>query len=225
MSSLKSERFAVHPHVRGERDAEVPCLMYPYGSSPRAWGTAKFDGIHSLLRRFIPTCVGNGTQPIPWPCPLPVHPHVRGERVPGANEGRGLGGSSPRAWGTALIINAFGGNIPVHPHVRGERSDVAHKSAALPGSSPRAWGTVHLPAAPQRPIRFIPTCVGNGRTETVAGLNRTVHPHVRGERAEEHEWATAGYGSSPRAWGTVPRARCPEPAQRFIPTCVGNGWR
>src|SRR5690606_18066800 len=127
------------PHVRGEHN----------GGSP----------VHCRRLRFIPTCVGN----TPWqyyiPLAYPVHPHVRGEHDCGSFSGVSLGGSSPRAWGTLVLVlltawlkrfiptcvgNTLGfrgsrSDSTVHPHVRGEHrsSDV---DLAMPhGSSPRAW--------------------------------------------------------------------------------------
>jgi len=90
------------------------------------------------------------------------------------------------------------------------------------GSSPRPWGTLGPDKPKLRPIRFIPTPVGNTRSGADAPGLPAVHPHARGEHAFSSAPEPAGYGSSPRPWGT----RC-HYAQlvgegRFIPTPVGN---
>ena len=73
---------SVHPHVRGERVLCVFGICSAFGSSPRAWGTR--PRVHSWIayRRFIPTCVGNARHQPKRFGGFPVHPHVRGERVP-----------------------------------------------------------------------------------------------------------------------------------------------
>ena len=55
----------------------------------------------NILRvRFIPTCVGNGTRPVPARWGSSVHPHMRGERVQDELASGRIDGSSPRVWGT-----------------------------------------------------------------------------------------------------------------------------
>ena len=49
-----------------------------------------------------------------------------------------------------------------------------------------------------------------------------VHPHVRGEHFAFSGSSVHHTGSSPRAWGTLPRDLLPVDRPRFIPTCVGN---
>ena len=51
---------------------------------------------------------------------------------------------------------------------------------------------------------------------------KTVHPHARGERIGRPQKERSEDGSSPRPWGTRPRAGHPGPVGRFIPTPVGN---
>ena len=52
---------SVHPHVRGEHHDIDAVFGTGGGSSPRAWGTHREGRIHRVVRRFIPTCVGNTT--------------------------------------------------------------------------------------------------------------------------------------------------------------------
>ena len=154
-------------------------------------------------QRFIPTCVGNGQDLLPWPGGSPVHPHVCGERPTKHLGQAAVAGSSPRVWGTGrrpvgyrlvgrfiptcvgngAIAHGQGEEQPVHPHVCGER-------ACLGG---KAHGAT----------RFIPTCVGNGSGEGKSSVVSAVHPHVCGERRPGIATHMRPGGSSPRVWGTV----------------------
>ena len=180
---------------------------------------------NSFTNRFIPTCVGNTTEGV-------------------AKAGEEFG-SSPRAWGTrddGIVLHDAGrfiptcvGNTagtpspaqtwPVHPHVRGEHSSVPVSTPTAIGSSPRAWGTLRPGRRRVRQARFIPTCVGNTWPRARPAPRRSVHPHVRGEHSEIWLPGPPGYGSSPRAWGTLLRSRPADGEYRFIPTCVGNTGR
>ena len=176
-------------------------------------------------------------------CPA-VHPHVCGERSCAAFDNSCTSGSSPRVWGTqsccsvlwaqirfipTCVGNATGrygfiGPDTVHPHVCGERWCSYWMALCLGGSSPRVWGTLQ----PDHPSiilnRFIPTCVGNAPLTAKLPEDRTVHPHVCGERTLRSGSRTKLNGSSPRVWGTqaVFSENLYEP--RFIPTCVGNAF-
>ncbi len=151
-------------------------------------------------------------------------------------------GSSPRAWGTRLKGNPVSatqrfiptcvgntgmavsvtGAASVHPHVRGEHPSSLAVLRSSRGSSPRAWGTPYRARADVSSARFIPTCVGNTPGCRAALLIESVHPHVRGEHTARPLIIALGFGSSPRAWGTLACAPAPPAGHRFIPTCVGN---
>ena len=130
------------------------------------------------------------------------------------------------------------------------------------GSSPHAWGTLtELATAPAvvwfiptcvgnspktalkfDAERFIPTCVGNSHRISDGAGRRVVHPHMRGELAEDGvevrcrtvhphmrgeligsgRAGSSGAGSSPHAWGTHDHSSISVSTYRFIPTCVGN---
>ena len=133
---------AVHPHVHGERSAACRFPHATGGSSPRTWGTRPCCRHGRYHDRFIPTYMGNALPRRPRSAPLPVHPHVHGERIGDPEFGVVAVGSSPRTWGTQWtrfyrrivdrFIPTYMGNAsylsrsrnrsPVHPHVRGERS-------------------------------------------------------------------------------------------------------
>src|SRR5690625_672158 len=153
--------------------------------------------------RFIPTCVGNG--------------------LPGGRHDGWCAGSSPRAWGTVAPIYRTSVILTVHPHVRGERSPGIARISTGGGSSPRAWGTDRLLHRARVDLRFIPTCVGNGPRICGFSAIMAVHPHVRGERANDADLMETCNGSSPRAWGTAACVGMAWGYLRFIPTCVGNG--
>ncbi len=114
----------------------------------------------------------------------------------------------------------------------------------LGGSSPRARGTVPRGRHYRRQIRFIPADAGNGPLRALAWATRAVfipagvgnglpaartpgatavHPRGRGERGEDTINDLIGYGSSPRARGTVQDDCCQSSLWRFIPAGAENG--
>jgi len=175
------EVFTVHPHVRGEHRGDLGDSPFNRGSSPRAWGTRVVAEDDELVRRFIPTCVGNTWRRGRRARAASVHPHVRGEHDPWTATAITVRGSSPRAWGTRVqgavragderFIPTCVGNTEewgvrnlngaVHPHVRGEHGSEVQIITAKHGSSPRAWGTPRHENERRDKTRFIPTCVGN----------------------------------------------------------------
>ena len=156
-----SDKMAVHPHGCGERVVFPLSRLRLSGSSPRVWGTLIITARDSLMRRFIPTGVGNASTTQKFRPLLPVHPHGCGERIKCPNHKKTIIGSSPRVWGTPLFalqnkaayrfIPTGVGNAPtlrhrhrrhpVHPHGCGERLSEDDGATRLTGSSPRVWGT------------------------------------------------------------------------------------
>ena len=170
---------------------------------------------------------------------------MHGELRFAGSRGGKAAGSSPRAWGTPVVLrfgylfirfiptcmgNSLGDGRqaslrPVHPHVHGELAPPqVHRSSAH-GSSPRAWGTPNLRQTRRVVLRFIPTCMGN--SDRCEGAERVipVHPHVHGELRISTCDFTVFAGSSPRAWGTLGFAFAIDSLPRFIPTCMGNSLR
>ena len=100
------QRQPVHPHGCGERLNPSFKLPTDTGSSPRLWGTRFSHPLKTPCRRFIPTAVGNA---IPyrekWDFKT-VHPHGCGERLKRQAVRAGMIGSSPRLWGTPMIVAA-----------------------------------------------------------------------------------------------------------------------
>ena len=196
--------------------------MSPPGSSPRAWGTLCSRRVGNRRTRFIPTGVGNTKWIRLRDGAQPVHPHGRGEHNMGLGMVQNRAGSSPRAWGTLSrpffpqysarfiptgVGNTWHGNArgtfqPVHPHGRGEHCEEWKDILTAAGSSPRAWGTLLQGMKRRHSRRFIPTGVGNTLCVKRNYGVRTVHPHGRGEHADE----------------ISKRLK----AMRFIPTGVGN---
>ena len=110
----------------------------------------------------------------------------------------------------------------VHPHACGEHFRRGTTAVQSVGSSPRLWGT-HLSVTACSPqYRFIPTPVGNTRIGHIRKHNRAVHPHACGEHSNKLNTVMVIDGSSPRLWGTLPRAWLIAWPFRFIPTPVGN---
>ena len=77
------QHITVHPHVCGERVANVIGVLLMRGSSPRVWGTGLARSAKGTRRWFIPTCVGNGARQRDQAALISVHPHVCGERCRG----------------------------------------------------------------------------------------------------------------------------------------------
>jgi len=233
---------SVHPHVHGELRSEPRSLSILLGSSPRAWGTRTFSYLRECLYRFIPTCMGNSPISIPRKNRQTVHPHVHGELYLEVLDRAARIGSSPRAWGTQVMLNRLEemdrfiptcmGNsnlcvmilrlIPVHPHVHGELCATTIIAPTGTGSSPRAWGTHHGGLKRHTMKRFIPTCMGNSSTPFLHLITLPVHPHVHGELDFLGVTPESLCGSSPRAWGTRLRRQGVDHPARFIPTCMGN---
>ncbi len=215
------------------------------GSSPRLWGTASSSNNKTTQVRFIPTPVGNGISTFSRAWQSAVHPHACGERHGAMHTRLWTHGSSPRLWGTAgnvldgcklirFIPTPVGNGCrvrpyyfqwPVHPHACGERVITNVAGQLLAGSSPRLWGTAQSRNRPSRPVRFIPTPVGNGLWAPAIPSGLSVHPHACGERELQMTFTQLDTGSSPRLWGTVLAHLGQLGVERFIPTPVGNGPR
>ena len=232
----------VHPHAHGERDVAAVQAACAFGSSPRTWGTPGNRAPGQRGHRFIPTHMGNATQPDTFRRSVSVHPHAHGERsIPGSS-GVSSGGSSPRTWGTpgrarspvdqtrfipTHMGNARAATSPtrpttVHPHAHGERSVLPAAPSCTNGSSPRTWGTLSAGLRRAAAVRFIPTHMGNATGVESNCSKDPVHPHAHGERKRIRTSATISRGSSPRTWGT-PLRHLPRPLwSRFIPTHMGN---
>ena len=192
---------AVHPHACGEHPQITASMGRDDGSSPRLWGTPASGVTPELLRRFIPTPVGNTVRARPGNTGLTVHPHACGEHHPLPYRNGSRPGSSPRLWGTperTLFVLTFDRFIP---------TPVGNTSGKPLYSRPQP---VH------------PHACGEHRSKPKIWRRRTVHPHACGE----HDSATLAQGShvgsSPRLWGTLLDLRIGEPLFRFIPTPVGN---
>jgi len=148
--------------------------------------------------------MGNASFYGPFCSFVPVHPHVHGERFAKEGGKAAITGSSPRTWGT-----------------RSQRPPVSIAG----GSSPRTWGTLSPLFSPHRPLRFIPTYMGNAHDKRAIRPGRQVHPHVHGERISSTALEIRSTGSSPRTWGTLGRRPGTPLDGRFIPTYMGNAHR
>ena len=95
---------AVHPHGRGEDEADYDAGRQKAGSPPRAWGGRRSSPGAARAPRFTPTGVGRTTWARSRSALLAVHPHGRGEDVNCSARARSSGGSPPRAWGGRLRV-------------------------------------------------------------------------------------------------------------------------
>ena len=134
--------------------------MLRNGSSPRMWGTLPELLPHFPVVRFIPTHVGNTHSPFHN---VAMHRFI------------------PTHVGNTESFALFSVIISVHPHACGEHYSAASCPFVGSGSSPRMWGTHGIADGAHCLIRFIPTHVGNTKSETLGGLVPTVHPHACGE--------------------------------------------
>ena len=193
------------------------------GSSPRVWGIHQIQHINLNIRRFIPTGVGNTHQPAAVKVPAPVHPHGCGEYHSRSSQKCTSQGSSPRVWGILISIIIFQfrmrfiptgvGNtrLPrlqarrrkVHPHGCGEYVNLYAGTSEPKGSSPRVWGIRVQFCCAVRPIRFIPTGVGNTPSQQHPYPMIKVHPHGCGEYKMIQKTKSSEEGSSPRVWGIL----------------------
>ncbi len=132
---------AVHPRVCGEQEEREGKKQVGGGSSPRVWGTVFPSKSPQCDHRFIPACVGNSHRRHRNAADVAVHPRVCGEQAVVFPTWQSVIGSSPRVWGTALLLsmcrllnrfipacvgNSQRHNIakppqPVHPRVCGEQ--------------------------------------------------------------------------------------------------------
>ncbi len=86
--------------------------------------------------------------------------------------------------------------------MRGEHNAIITAISHENGSSPHAWGTQIQMVQQRIEMRFIPTCVGNTSILVEFSSGDTVHPHMRGEHANDVRERGEPSGSSPHAWGT-----------------------
>ena len=98
-------------------------------------------------------------------------------------------------------------------------------SSTMLGTSPRAWGKRLGGIGPEGGARNIPTCVGKTDTKTETATATSEHPHVRGENVLVGVAGRRDLGTSPRAWGKLPRGLGCVCGSRNIPTCVGKTLR
>ncbi len=154
-------RSSVHPHARGEYDAENEDARGHSGPPPRTWG----------IHKFAPIEVATGT----------VHPHARGEYSPHSSSVMSAGGPPPRTWGIRKPRNGFtkpGRSTPthvgntrfaasrspdeaVHPHARGEYMIGVEIRPVGVGPPPRTWGILVCLGCGHDKHRSTPTHVGN----------------------------------------------------------------
>ena len=90
------------------------------------------------------------------------------------------------------------------------------------GSPPRAWGPQSGASPNPAPVRFTPTGVGTTAKNSVDDMQKSVHPHGRGDHPRLTVLVHAAVGSPPRAWGPQFRPAVFRETCRFTPTGVGT---
>ncbi len=171
---------------------------------------------------FIPTQVGNTGVVRVLLTLSSVHPHTSGEYFSRYLLTLSAPGSSPHKWGiqhlslvtlyvTRFIPTQVGNTyscivhvspLPVHPHTSGEYVSNSSPGRRHCGSSPHKWGIRNSSLVLLKPLRFIPTQVGNTRSSRLM--------------------EDGSLGSSPHKWGILLRHITHPDILRFIPTQVGN---
>ncbi len=125
----------VHPHTCGEHSSAAAWTCAVYGSSPHMWGTLYLSLFWLMLKRFIPTHVGN-TPSHQHPVSLrPVHPHTCGEHRNLMRAGTCSSGSSPHMWGTLWLSRGGSAGarfIPTHVGNTGDNHEAPPSSAVHP---------------------------------------------------------------------------------------------
>ncbi len=206
-------------HVQG-RHAE----NWGVGSSPHVRGTLCLCSLALLLYRFIPACAGNTLSLLIGFTPIPVHPRMCGEHLPGEPHNLLGLGSSPHVRGTlktpvdelfkGRFIPACAGNTSaplhpnrsqtVHPRMCGEHYTVTARQAVTGGSSPHVRGTHCHRRRSGCALRFIPACAGNTPRRRRSPAPPSVHPRMCGEHTHAKAIDSAAAGSSPHVRGTRP---------------------
>ncbi len=170
------------------------------------------------------------------------HPHARGENKFNPRFHFPVSGPSPRAWGERhwppycrrqrrTIPTRVGRTVSTtwvstctadHPHARGENVGTFRPENASLGPSPRAWGEPKRPAPLSFRNRTIPTRVGRTEEASTVLVQKSDHPHARGENGIRLHEIVPCIGPSPRAWGE--RGHTPRKGRvaRTIPTRVGR---
>ena len=97
-------RWSVHPHGRGDNDAETWSSQATIGSPPRAWGQSGLGACSGLSLRFTPTGVGTIAALQGASIASTVHPHGRGDNPCRSIASKTAFGSPPRAWGQSLRL-------------------------------------------------------------------------------------------------------------------------
>ena len=95
---------AVHPRIRGERDAGTGVGTGATGSSPHTRGTLVIHAVHLGQIRFIPAYAGNASCLRRHAESMTVHPRIRGERARAGIGHEVEAGSSPHTRGTRVLI-------------------------------------------------------------------------------------------------------------------------
>ena len=90
---------SVHPHQRGDNEADKTADLYHCGSPPRSWGQSPQSVIRSGHFRFTPTLVGTIVLCSGRRFVFSVHPHARGDNYTRQSSHRKAHGSPPRSWG------------------------------------------------------------------------------------------------------------------------------
>src|SRR5207248_3716278 len=93
-------------HMRGDNQATIPDRQDHVGPPPHAWGQRIALVKQALGYRSTPTCVGTTAFCSSGASVLSVHPHMRGDNIPGPGKVLSTYGPPPHAWGQLPALRA-----------------------------------------------------------------------------------------------------------------------
>ena len=239
----------VYPRVCGGTDANDANASSSSGLSPRVRGNLKAWQRRWGRKGSIPACAGEprqgrpprrhgrvyprvcgGTISPPSPSPPGVYPRVCGGTATSTNQGKYVGGLSPRVRGNLQAaqrqgvrhrsIPACAGEparpwtcrptSPVYPRVCGGTLSGAAVRRCPRGLSPRVRGNRCLRRRELAACRSIPACAGEPRQGEGYGDQVEVYPRVCGGTKSSSKWFAQRGGLSPRVRGNRRLERPPE---------------
>jgi len=129
---------------------------------------------------------------------------------------------TPTGVGTAGKSSDLIAAMLVHPHRRGDGWGAIQDNVTALGSPPQAWGRHACVDGGGGDARFTPTGVGTAARPARSGLDEPVHPHRRGDGANDDDQYDHCAGSPPQAWGRQTTPVSQRSPTRFTPTGVGT---
>ena len=215
--------WSVYPHGCGVHGLAYAEHRGGVGLSPRVWGSLSPNEHICLPKRFIPTGVGFILAGDSQGFFTPVYPHGCGVHQIIMGSSSRHNGLSPRVWGSFLVSKWRNNEPRFIPTGVGFMVAAALIPASAHGTRfiPTGVGFMMNERAGALPWRFIPTGVGFMPAVSVSLWQHSVYPHGCGVHGYGWVEIMAGFGLSPRVWGSWFYLFLLFFLPRFIPTGVG----